>query len=140
MGELSEDSDEMEAGSPPAKRRSRAKKVRLLTLDDLDDRTRAAQVVREMRGEIIADLGGETNLSTLERSAVDHVALTAGMIRDVGVRWLKGDDVDPAAVATLANAFNRTAAILGWQRRAKDINPPSLRDYVNKTYAAGGAK
>ena len=83
---LPEVGDEMEAENMPAKRRSRAKKVRLLTLDDLDDRTRAAQVVREMRGEIIADLGGETNLSTLERSAVDHVALTAGMIRDVARR------------------------------------------------------
>ena len=136
---MSEGGDEIEAESMPAKRRSRAKKVRLLTLDDLDDRTRAAQVVREMRGEIIADLGGETNLSTLERSAVDHAALTAAMIRDVGVRWLKGEELDPAAVATLANAFNRTAAILGWQRRAKDIITPNLKDYVNATYAAEGS-
>jgi len=135
---LSADSDEIETESMPAKRRSRAKKVRLLTLDDLDDRTRAAQVVREMRAEIIADLGGETTLSTLERSAIDHVALTAAMIRDVGVRWLKGDEVDPAAVATLVNAYNRTAAILGWQRRAKDITP-NLKDYVAKTYAAEGS-
>ena len=51
---------EIDAESTPAERRSRARKVRLLTLDDLDDRTRAAQVVREMRGEILPTLGGET--------------------------------------------------------------------------------
>ena len=116
------------------------KKIRLLTLDDLDGRTLAARHVQEMRSAIVADLGGEERLSTLERAATDHVALTAGMIRDVSVRWLQGQETDPANVATLVNAFNRTAAILGWQRRAKDINPPTLRDYVAKTYAAGGAK
>ena len=82
----------------------------------------------------------EERLSVLERAATDHVALTAGMIRDVSVRWLQGQETDPANVATLVNAFNRTAAILGWQRRAKDISAPALRDYVATTYAAGGGK
>ena len=118
-----EDNTEIAAASAPEKRRSRAKKVRLLSLHDLDDRTRAAQLVREMRAEVIADLGGEERLSTMERGATEHVALTAAMIRDAGVRWIHGQEIDPGSVATLINAFNRTASILGWQRRATDVTP-----------------
>ena len=139
---LADDAETVEiAEENPAVARSKTgKKIRLLTLDDLDGRTLAARHVQEMRSAIVSDLGGEERLSVLERAATDHVALTAGMIRDVSVRWLQGQETDPANLATLVNAFNRTAAILGWQRRAKDISAPALRDYVATTYAAGGGK
>jgi hypothetical protein len=104
-------------------------KVRLLSLDDLDGRTRAAQHVRDTRQDVIADLGGEEQLSTLERAAVDHVALLDAMAKDVAARWLQGESVDASAVPTLVNAFNRSAAILGWRRRAKDVTP-DLHDYM----------
>lgn len=98
-------------------------KMRLLTLDDMDGRTRAAQHVRDTRAEVVADLGGEDQLSTLERATVDHVSLLDAMVKDIGVRWLRGDSVDASAVPTLINAFNRSAAALGWQRRTKDASP-----------------
>ena len=99
------------------------KKVRLLTLEDLDGRTRAAQCLRETRSDIAADLGGDDGLSTLERIAVDNVAMMAAMLKDAGARWLQGQSLEVADIATLNNTFNRTAAALGWQRRAKDITP-----------------
>ncbi len=107
----------------------RGGKVRLLTLDALDGRTRAAQAVRETRAEVMADLGGADQLSTLERLAVDHVAMLAAMLRDAGVRWLQGEAIDPAAIGALVNTFNRSAATLGWQRRARDVTP-DLRTYM----------
>lgn len=106
-------------------------KVRLLTLDDLDGRTRAAQHVRDTRQEVMSDLGGPDQLSTLEKSAVDHVSLLDAMTKDAGARWLQGDPIDVASIATLVNAFNRTAAILGWQRRAKDVTP-DLNSYLER--------
>jgi hypothetical protein len=136
---MAEDGSETDAESLPEGRsksrarkggKSRARKVRLLSLDDLDGRTHAAQFVHDTREAIIRDIAGdEAQLSTLERVAVDNAALTAAMIRDAGVKWLQGAEVDPAAVATLANTFNRTAAALGWQRRVKDVTP-DLRDYL----------
>lgn len=104
-------------------------KMRLLSLDDLDGRTRAAQYCRQVRDEVLADLGGEAGLSTLERCAADHVSVLDAMIRDVGVRWLRGEAVDPAALSSLMNTFNRSAGALGWQRRQRDVTP-SLNDYI----------
>jgi hypothetical protein len=98
-------------------------KVRLLSIDDLDGRTKAAQRARETQDDVLADLGGVENLSTLERLAASHVSVADAMITDVGVRWLRGDPVDPTAFATLVNTFNRSAAALGWTRRAKDVTP-----------------
>lgn len=105
-------------------------KVRLLSIGDLDGRTRAAQRCRESRADVLADLGGADNLSTLERQAADKVALLDAMITDQGVRWLRGESIDPTALATLINTFNRTAAALGWQRRSKDVTPPHPLDYA----------
>jgi len=98
-------------------------KTRLLTLDDLDGRTRAAQYVKDTQREVISDLGGEDQLSTLERAAVGHVAVLDAMVKDAAARWLTGEPVEPSSVATLVNAFNRTAAVLGWQRRARNVTP-----------------
>lgn len=119
------DTPEISSGSQPKP----SGKVRLLTLEDLDGRTRAAQQVRETRAAVMDDLGGEDRLSTLERLAADNVALVAAMIADTGARWLQGEQLDPSAIATLQNTFNRTAQILGWQRRARDITP-DLKTYA----------
>jgi hypothetical protein len=118
------DTREIEAGSE-----AKGGKVRLLALDDLDGRTRAGQFVRETKEAVLADVGGEDDLSVLERLAIDNVTLTAAMIRDAGVRWLKGEPIDPAAVATLANSFNRSADKIGWKRRAKDVT--TLSRFLN---------
>jgi hypothetical protein len=104
-------------------------KVRLLSVADLDGRTKAAQRARATNDEVLADLGGAENLSTLERLAASHVSIADAMITDFGVRWLRGDPVDSTIFATLVNTFNRSAAALGWTRRAKDVTP---RDDVSE--------
>ncbi|MCA6112484.1 hypothetical protein [Bradyrhizobium cenepequi] len=40
------------------------------------------------------DLGGEHQLSTLERIAVDNVAMLDAMTKDAAARWLNGEQVD----------------------------------------------
>src|SRR5262245_61647634 len=89
-------------------------KVRLLTLADLDRRTRAFQHINNTRAEVLADLGGEDQLSTFERIAADNVAILDAMLKDVSARWLHGEAVDVTTVVALQNTFNRTAAALGW--------------------------
>lgn len=117
-------------GNPASERPAKGgKKVRLLTLDDLDKRTRAAQFAHETRDRVCEDLGGADGLSTLEAIMADNVAVTAAMLMDAKVRWLRGEDVDVAAVATLTNTFNRTAGALGIKRRAREV-APDLRTYI----------
>ena len=100
--------------------------MRLYGLDDLDGRTKAYQYVHETIADITADLGGADHLSTLKSTNIEHTAMLAAMFRDAAVRWLQGDDLDPAAIATLQNTFKRSADALGWQRRQRDITPEQL--------------
>jgi hypothetical protein len=118
---MTADAATIEAGRPPET--GGKGKTRLLTLEDLDGRTRAAQHVKETRAEVCSDLGGEDRLSALERAAVDHVSLLDAMIKDVAARWLMGESIEVASIATLVNAFNRSAGVLGWQRRPRDVTP-----------------
>lgn len=131
MSDAGVDAAEMGGVTAGVSPKSRAKyaKTKLLSLGDLDGRTQAARYAREKRAEVVADLGGEDGLSTLERIAVDNVVLLAALVNDVGIRWLRGEDVETESVPTLANSFNRTAAAIGWQRRAKDVTP-SIHEYV----------
>ncbi|MET0723167.1 MAG: hypothetical protein ABWY64_20425 [Tardiphaga sp.] len=121
----------MSAGAGPiqAGNGSDGGRMRPLSLEDLDRRTRAYQRIKETRAEVISDLGGEDQLSTLERIAADNVAMLDTMLKDVSARWLHGEAIDAADIATLQNTFNRTAAALGWQRRSRDVTP-SLDAYL----------
>ena len=139
---------EAEAGRAGASRAAKGsdtrpgRKVQLLTLADLDGRTRAAAIVRETQAAICSDLGGEARLSTLQRMAVANVALTAAMLTDLHARYLRGEAVEASVVATLSNTLNRTAAALGWQRQARDVTP-SLQSYLRDRYGThtpGGAQ
>ena len=60
----------------------RTGKVRLLNLDQVDKHTRAAQLAQQVKNDIIADLGGVDQLSTLERLACEHAALASAVVAD----------------------------------------------------------
>ena len=106
---------------PKPSQNSPNKMLKLLTLKDLDGRTEAARKAVQMRNAIMTDLGGEEQLSTLERLQAENAAMGAIVLRDLHVRWLKGDEVSVAEMTALENTFNRTAAALGTARRAKDV-------------------
>ena len=104
-------------------------KTRLLSLDDLDRRTKAFQVAHDTKHAIIADLGGAERLSMLELIQVENAAVDAAVLRDLQVRWLRGKEVEATVLATVENVFNRTAAMLGTKRRTKDV-VPSIEQYA----------
>jgi hypothetical protein len=131
---LHEDTSEL----PTKSKRDRRPKHRLLTLEDLDRRTRSAQFACETRDAICADIGGADRLSTLQTILADNVAVMTAMLADLKVRWLKGDDVDVMAIATLTNTFNRSAAMLGIQRQARDV-VPDLRTYLDTVQKPAGS-
>lgn len=119
---MAADSDDTHATKKPDIR-SVAGKVRLMALDDIDQRTLAARNVKATRTEVIADLGGEAGLSTLEKAAVDHVSVLDALIKDAAARWLQGHDIPLSDINTCVNTFNRSASALGWQRRSRDVTP-----------------
>ena len=109
---------EDEAANPPA----RTPKARLVSLDQIDRRTKAAQLALETKNAIITDLGGLDQLSTLERLACEHAALASAVVADSYARWLKGEQIALTELSTVQNAFLRVAGSLGFSRRAKDIS------------------
>ena len=105
------------AATPP----ERAGKVRLVSMQDLDRRTKAAQTAVATKSAIMSDLGGEDRLSTLERLQCENAAMASAVLRDMQVRWLQGEEVSVTEMVSIENVFNRTAAALGTKRRPKDV-------------------
>lgn len=109
---------------PPAK----AGKVRLLTLSDLDGRTRAAQRVSELSERLLAERGGEA-AGELRRVITRDVALLTTMIEDLCARWLSGEAIEPASISTLINTRRREAELVGLDPLPRDVTP-SLNAYL----------
>jgi hypothetical protein len=105
------------AAKPP----ERAGKARLVSLEQIDRRTKAAQLALKAKNDILADLGGEDQLSTVERLLCEHASLAAAVVADGYARWLAGEQIPLPELATAQNAFLRIAGMLGLSRRTKDI-------------------
>jgi hypothetical protein len=106
-----------------------AGKMRLLTLNDLDGRTKAAMMAKALVADLENDLGGADRLSAAERELVQRAALMAAMLGDAEARWLSGRPVDVAEYTTLANAQSRILKMLGLERRQRDVTP-DLHRYI----------
>ena len=104
-------------------------KARLLTLDDLDRRTNAYQRTAEILEGVMSDMGGAEHCTTLQRSLAESVAVMSAMVRDLEVRFLKGQAVDITEYTALINARRREATTIGLERRKRDVTP-SVRDYI----------
>ena len=91
----------------------RVGKVRLVSMADLDRRTKAAQTAVATKAAIMSDLGGEDRLSTLERIMVENAAMSAAVLRDAHVRWMQGEPVPVSELATLENTFTEALSRAG---------------------------
>lgn len=105
-----------------ARPKTRAGKLALLTLDDLDKRTQAARRAQAMHDDLVADLGGEESLSVAKRALVDAVSIQTAIIEDGYARWLRDDPgVSLSELTTISNARRRDLQLLGLERVARDI-------------------
>jgi hypothetical protein len=131
------DADTVEGGSSTEAPAKPAGKVRLLSLADLDRRTAVYREVSELVDRIESELGGRDALSSARRQVIEAGALASAMRRDLAVRWLNGDPVDPSTYATLCNCERRQyEAAEAYQFVARDVTP-SLKDYVRHLQAQG---
>src|SRR5262245_42592385 len=105
------------------------KKVRLLSLADMDGRTLAAKNAKALIASLEDDLGGADRLSAAERELVQRAALASAVLQDMEANWLSGRGLDVTAYTTLANTQSRLLKLLGLQRRPKDVTP-DLSKYI----------
>lgn len=101
-----------------------------------DARTLWGRRDREIYNAIVADLGGADRLSELEHQVVRRAVGLALRCEQIETELALGKSVDITATATLINAFNRTASLLGLKRRPRDVTP--LEDYISQRYGGGG--
>ena len=107
----------MAVDKPP----ERAGKTRLISLTDLDQRSRAYNMAISSKAAITTDLGGESELSEIEKLLVEQAALSSVVVKDAYTRWLAGEPIPLPELSVMQNAFLRIANSLGLRRRAKDI-------------------
>jgi hypothetical protein len=113
-------------------------KTRLLTLDDLDRRTLAAQRALALQDKLISERGGVENLSALRVEVLRSVSVLTAMVEHVQAQWLLGEQIDVAAIATIINARRREAELIGLDPLPKDVSP-DLRDYLVGARSEGPA-
>jgi hypothetical protein len=105
-----------------------------MRLGDLDGRTRARREAERLFREMIADMGGEEQVSAGKRALAEAASVTKAMCDDVGARFLLGESIDPAGYATLTNSLRRLVESCGLERRVRDA--PTLQQYLAARSAA----
>jgi hypothetical protein len=128
------DTTDLTAGNLP----KGAGKLRLLTRDDLDHRTRAARLFDGIETGIASDLGGAETMTTVETHLAAAFAGAAVHIHHINARLLAGAAIDLNEHALAISALVRVASRLPVGHRAKNVTP-SIAQYLNsknKTDAA----
>jgi hypothetical protein len=115
---------ESRADSAPKVRNGKA---RLLTLDDLDGRTRARQRADDLRERVICERGGADRIDALRMVHASTWAVLSAMIEDQLARVMLGEPIEPGAIATLVNARRREGEVIG-APDPRDVT--SLSDYL----------
>src|SRR6516164_5413419 len=110
-------------------------KVRLLSLHDIDRRTRAYERTVSLIEAIEDESGGHDQLTTGQRQIIQRIALTCALAEHLEARWLSGEEIDPAVYCTIANAQKRLLELVGLRRLPRDVTP-SLTDYLRSHNAA----
>jgi hypothetical protein len=98
-------------------------KLRLLDRSSLDRRTKAAQMFDSIAAGIADDLGGEAQLSTVQRHLVEAFAGVALSVNDLNAKLLLGLEVDIVAHAHAISTMVRVASRIGVERVARDVTP-----------------
>jgi hypothetical protein len=106
--------------------------VRLLTPGALDGRTRASKAFDSIISGIVSDLGGDAELTEIERHLVVSFAGSAIMQKHLITRLLAGEQVDVSEFSNNASSLIRGASRLGTHRRARTV-APTLQQYLSQT-------
>jgi len=103
--------------------------ARLLTRQSLDGRTRARKQFDAIARGIASDLGGESELSTVQKHLVEAFAGAAIHVHDKNARLLLGEEVDIVEHCQAISTLVRVAQRIGLRRAVRDITP-TVADYV----------
>jgi hypothetical protein len=100
---------------------------------ELDGRSTIARRFRDLVGDIAADLGGMSELTTAEVQLVRRASMLSTECERHEARAAEGDKGfdrdDFMAYVTATNALKRVLEVIGVKRRSRDCTP-KLSDYL----------
>jgi hypothetical protein len=99
------------------------RKLKLLSLADIDGRTNAAKAVRRIMADLESDLGGPDAVSAAQRILIGRAAVAGAMVEHLEASWLSGGDYDEWAYAALVKLQIRLLTTLGLERKMVDVTP-----------------
>lgn len=109
--------------------------VRLRTLADLDQRTRAAKSAQRLLENIETDLGRD--LSAAQRELAQRAALLGAMLGDVEARWLSSQPADLASYGRLVDRQRRVLESLGLKRQPQIVGDDHLDRLIDAVRGEG---
>ncbi len=96
-------------------------KLKLLTRNSLDGRTKARKQFDAIATGIASDLGGEDRLSTVQRHLVEAFAGCALAVNAINARLLLGEPIDIVEQSQAVSTMVRIASRIGIARIPKDV-------------------
>lgn len=90
-------------------------------MERLDRRTVLGRAVADRFQAVIADLGGEDNLTTVKRSLCRRFTWFEVMLEGMECRMAAGEQIDIGAWTQLTNSWLGIARMLGLERKPKPI-------------------
>ena len=109
-------------------------KWQLLSLDDLDHRSRSSRLANQLVADLVADMGGQAAINAAQYEIIRRAALLGAVCGDIEATWLTTKDANLTLLGTLADRQRRMLESLGLHtgRKPRDVSPtPSLRQYLN---------
>jgi hypothetical protein len=123
---LAADSAQLEAGYDPDTRAING----LLSISELDRRTRPYKRYFTIRSAVLADMGGEENTSEIQRQLISKFATLALTLEQQEAAALAGDEIDVDLFGRCAGHLRRIAEVLGLRRVPRDV--PTLAEHLAK--------
>jgi hypothetical protein len=101
----------------------------VLSIDALDKRTRPYRRYVAIRGAVLSDMGGEANVTEVQRQLVSKFATLALQLEVLESAAIEGSQIDLDLFGRCAGHLRRIAETLGLRRVPREI-VPTLREYI----------
>jgi hypothetical protein len=97
-------------------------------LPGIDGRSAVARRYADIIAALVADAGGESEISEARRQLIRRFAALAVLAENLEARLAMGEAIDLAEHALISSTLVRLASRLGINRHARTV--PTLRDYL----------
>jgi len=110
----------------------------------VDERSVWVRRTKELIADHVADLGGEDNTSTAERSLVRRASVMTVELERLETKFALAGEANPNDLdlyQRTAGNLRRLLEAIGLQRRSKNVTPaPTLHQYLQRRQISGAAE